>query len=185
MSAPSANRQFPSSTANVNLREPSMILYIVRHAWAGEHGDPAYPDDALRPLTAKGLKRFRRAAKRLAKRGFAPGSIATSPLVRCRQTADALLERLDEQTTLVELPELSPGAVLEPLLDWTRQHSEQDVAWVGHAPDVSRLTAKLIGATGDQIDFAKGAVAAISFDGSPGSGTGTLLWLVTAEMLGV
>jgi len=162
-----------------------MILYIVRHAWAGEHGDPNYPDDALRPLTAKGLKRFRRVVKRLAKRGFAPGSIATSPLLRCRQTADALLERLDKQTTLVELPELSPGAQLEPLLDWTLQHGEQDVAWVGHAPDVGRLMAQLIGATADQIDFAKGAVAAISVADSPGAGVGTLLWFVTAEMLGV
>jgi phosphohistidine phosphatase len=162
-----------------------MIIYIVRHAWAGEHGDPKYPDDALRPLSAKGLKRFRRVAKRLAKRGFAPSSIATSPLLRCRQTADALLERLDEQTTLVELLDLSPGAQLEPLLDWARQQSGQDVAWVGHAPDVGRLAAALIGAAADQIDFAKGAVAAISFEGSPGAGAGTLLWLVTAEMLGI
>jgi phosphohistidine phosphatase len=161
-----------------------MIIYLVRHAWAGEHGDPKYPDDALRPLTSKGLKRFRRVAKRLTKRGFAPRLIATSPLLRCRQTADALLERLDDQTTIVELPELSPGAQLEPLLDWTRQHSDQDVAWVGHAPDAGRLAAALIGATVDQIDFAKGAVAAISFEDLPGPGAGTLLWLVTAELLG-
>jgi phosphohistidine phosphatase len=162
-----------------------MILYIVRHAWAGEHGDPKYPDDALRPLSAKGVKRFRRVAKRLVKRGCTPRSIATSPLLRCRQTADALLERLEERTALVELPELSPGARLEPLLDWTRQHSDQDVAWVGHAPDVSRLTAELIGAAGEPIDFAKGAAAAISFEDSPGPGAGTLLWFVTAELLGV
>jgi phosphohistidine phosphatase len=162
-----------------------MILYIVRHAWAGEHGDPNYPDDALRPLSAKGVKRFRRVAKRLVKRGFAPSSIATSPLVRCRQTADTLLERLGERSTLVELPELCPGAQLEPLLDWTRQQSEQNVAWVGHAPDVGRLTAELIGTAVDQIDFAKGAVAAISFEDSPGVGAGTLLWFVTAELLGV
>jgi phosphohistidine phosphatase len=162
-----------------------MIIYIVRHAWAGEHGDPKYPDDSLRPLTSKGLKRFRRVAKRLAKRGFASSSIATSPLVRCRQTADALLERLGEETTLVELPELSPGAQLEPLLDWTRQHADQNVAWVGHAPDVGRLAAELVGAAAEQINFDKGAAAAISFEDSPTAGAGTLLWLVTAELLGV
>ena len=30
-----------------------MNLYIVRHAFAGQHGDPNYPDDALRPLGLK------------------------------------------------------------------------------------------------------------------------------------
>ena len=165
-----------------------MIIYIVRHAWAGEHGDPNYPDDALRPLTAKGVKRFRRVAKRLVKRGFAPSSIATSPLVRCRQTADALWERLGEQylSSLVELPELSPETHdWNRCLDWSRQHADRDVAWVGHAPDVGRLAAALVGGSEHSIDFAKGAVAAISFEDSPGVGAGTLLWLVTAELLGV
>jgi phosphohistidine phosphatase len=136
-------------------------------------------------LTSKGEKRFRRAAKRLVKRGFAPAAIATSPLVRCRQTADVLLDRLGDLAMLVELPELSPGARLEPMLNWTRQHPDQDVAWVGHAPDVSHLAAQLLAAEGGAISFAKGAVAAISFADSPAAGAGTLLWLVTAEMLGV
>jgi phosphohistidine phosphatase len=162
-----------------------MIIYLVRHAWAGEYGDPNYPDDSLRPLTAKGQKRFRRVAKRLVKRGFAPAAIATSPLVRCRQTADALIERLGENTSLTELQELSPGAKLEPLLEWSRQYTDQNLAWVGHAPDVGQLTTALIGAGAGQINFEKGAAAAISFDDAPSAGSGTLLWLVTAEMLGV
>ena len=42
-----------------------MLLYIVRHAFAGQHGDPSYPDDSLRPLTKKGRKQFRRVVKKL------------------------------------------------------------------------------------------------------------------------
>ncbi len=49
-----------------------MLLYIVRHAYAGQHGDPRYPDDALRPVTKRGRKQFARVVKKLAKRGFAP-----------------------------------------------------------------------------------------------------------------
>ena len=51
-----------------------MLLYIVRHAFAGQHGDPRYPDDSLRPLTNKGRKQARRMIKKLARRGFVAGA---------------------------------------------------------------------------------------------------------------
>ena len=60
-----------------------MLLYLVRHAYAGQHGDPRYRDDSLRPLTTKGRKRFRRVIKKLSQRGFGPTLVATSPFVRC------------------------------------------------------------------------------------------------------
>ena len=57
-----------------------MLLYIVRHAPAGQHGDPRYPNDSLRPLTRKGERRFSRLVKRLAEHGLAPTLVVTSPL---------------------------------------------------------------------------------------------------------
>ncbi len=45
-----------------------MKLYIVRHGLAGEHGDPRYPDDRLRPLTDEGRKRFANTVKALRRR---------------------------------------------------------------------------------------------------------------------
>ena len=68
-----------------------MLLYIVRHAPAGQHGDPRYPNDSLRPLTRKGERRFERLVKRLVEHGLAPTLVVTSPLVRCRQTAEVLV----------------------------------------------------------------------------------------------
>ena len=35
-----------------------MFIYIVRHAWAYEHGDPRWPDDSKRPLEDDGAVRF-------------------------------------------------------------------------------------------------------------------------------
>lgn len=160
-----------------------MLIYIVRHAWAEDRDQAAYPNDDLRPLTAKGKKRFRRVAKRLRKRGFDPLHIATSPLVRCRQTADIIVEDAPQQPSLDELDDLKPGSQLAPLLAWTVEHSDGDVAWVGHAPDVEELTAGLIGAPEAGIHFDKGAVAAIEFTGKPAAGQGQLLWLATAELL--
>jgi phosphohistidine phosphatase len=161
-----------------------MIVYIVRHAWAEERDPERFPNDELRPLTSAGRKRFSRVAKVLAKRGMNPTIIATSPLVRCRQTADILVSRLPGQPELVELDALAPSSRLEPMLRWNAEQSaHQEVAWVGHAPDVEELTAALIGDMQSRIRFNKAAVAAIQFE--PGTnGVGRLLWLASAKLLG-
>jgi phosphohistidine phosphatase len=160
-----------------------MLLYIVRHAWAEERDERRYPDDCLRPLTDEGRKRFRKLVRALADRGFMPAEIATSPLVRCRQTAEVIAEVVPSRVTVVE--ELSPGSDLHALVEWTRQRTGGDVAWVGHAPDVSHLTASLIGDVLTAIRFAKGSVAAIEFDRPPAAGQGELQWLATAKLLGI
>jgi phosphohistidine phosphatase len=159
-------------------------LYIVRHAWAGEHGDPRYPDDRLRPLTDDGRKRFAAMVKRLARDVVDPTLIATSPLVRCRQTADILAEYLSTSASLVERPELAPGVDLERLVAWTTAQSASAIAWVGHAPDVGRMAATLIGNGTASIRFAKGAICQIDFDGPLAPGRGELRWLITARSLG-
>ena len=163
-----------------------MILYIVRHAWAADPGDPAWPDDRQRPLTAEGRQRFVAVAKRLAQRGLAPELIATSPLVRCHQTAEILAKELGRKRKIVPLEALAPGSDLGQLVHWTNHDAAKcgEVAWVGHAPDVDRLTAALIGDGRASIQFSKGAVAAVEFDGPVQPATGQLRWLVTAKLLG-
>jgi phosphohistidine phosphatase len=161
----------------------AMTVYIVRHAWAEDRDDAVYPNDDLRPLARKGRKRFRRLARRLAKRGVDVAQIATSPLVRCRQTAEILAEYSPSEPPITELDALRPGSQLDPLLEWTRQQEGRDVAWVGHAPDVDQLAAALVGDHSAAIRFDKGAVAAIDFDGPPAAGQGALRWLAVAELL--
>jgi phosphohistidine phosphatase len=161
-----------------------MLLYIVRHAFAGQHGDPRYPDDALRPLTKKGTRQFRRFVRKLARRGFEPQLVATSPLVRCRQTADVIAERVKGEPEVLERDELQPGGSLESLIHWSAQQEAQEIAWVGHAPDVDEMTAALLGDGGANIVFAKGAIAQISFEARIAEGQGQLRWLVTPRMLG-
>jgi len=160
-----------------------MIVYIVRHAWAGQSGDPAYSNDDERPLTEKGRKRFQKLVKKLAKRGFDPAVVATSPLVRAEQTAAVISEVCPAHPSLNVLPALSPGSQLQSLLDWTNSQSAKDVAWVGHAPDVEMLTGALIGDSACQICFDKGAVAAVQFAGEVSAGAGELLWFANAELM--
>jgi phosphohistidine phosphatase len=162
-----------------------MILYIVRHAWAGDYGDPEWPDDFQRPLTAKGQRRFAKVAATLVDRGVRPTLVAASPLVRCRQTAQVLAQATDPEAEFVELDSLQPGSDLPALVEWTAERAKEhsEIAWVGHAPDVGRMTAALIGQAG-WIRVAKGAVAAIRFYEQLEPGAGELRWLVTAKMLG-
>jgi phosphohistidine phosphatase len=112
--------------------------------------------------------------------------IAASPLVRCVQTAELLAGATADRPEIVQLAGLRPDSDLAELLRWTRRQaaSHGRIAWVGHAPDVERLTARLIGASEALIRFAKGGAAAIRFDGPLEVGAGELRWLITASVMG-
>jgi phosphohistidine phosphatase len=163
-----------------------MFIYIARHAWAGERGDPRWPDDSLRELTDEGIERYTKVVKALADCGFEPEIIATSPYTRCRQTAEAIAECVAGRPEIEELEALEPGSDLEPLIEWTNEQNGANVCWVGHSPDVERLAAELVGDGTGRIRFAKGAVAAIAFEGDTvNAGGGELHWLATAKLLGL
>jgi phosphohistidine phosphatase len=162
-----------------------MDLIIIRHAWAGQYGDPEWPDDTQRPLTKKGRKRFAAMVGILNQRGLEPSIIATSPMVRCRETSQILGDNLFNDAEIVERDELLPHGDLGSLLNWTAQRAEkhQQIAWVGHAPDVEQITALLIGQPGASIRFSKGAIADVRFSNSIAIGVGELRWLLTAKLL--
>ena len=64
-----------------------MELYLLRHAHAGDPADWDGPDDA-RPLSEKGERQADRLGRYLARLGFAPDAIITSPKVRAARTAE-------------------------------------------------------------------------------------------------
>jgi phosphohistidine phosphatase len=162
-----------------------MLLYIIRHAWAYEHGDPRWPDDSKRPLEDGGAERFKKVAQALAQRGFAPELIATSPFKRCRQTADIAAEQAGKPK-VIELNALRPGSDLDELIAWSNQQDVESLAWVGHSPDVEHFAATLLSADDSaNVRFAKGSAASIEFEDNIAPAAGELQWLVTAKLLGV
>lgn len=163
-----------------------MDLYIFRHAWAADRDDSQWSDDDQRPLTELSRERFSRFAAKLVDRDVRPKIIATSPLVRCVETAQLLADAIGK-AEVVALDELRPGSDAMGLLRWTVKQSDKhkEIAWVGHAPDVNRLTAAMIGDGQGVIHFSKGSVAAIRFDRLPNLGEGELRWLATAKLLGM
>lgn len=159
-----------------------MRLYIVRHAAAEERGI-RWPNDADRPLTEEGRKRFRRLVEKLSDRGFRPSIIATSPYMRAFQTAEVMAKYVGGDPEVVKFSALEPDSKLGDLLRWSENRDDEQIAWIGHMPDVAELTAELIGTRAARIGFSKGAIAAIDFEDRPAPGRGILCWLATARLL--
>ena len=159
-----------------------LSLYLVRHAIAGERGE-AYPNDDLRPLTSKGIARFRKAVRGLARHDVAVDTILSSPLVRARQTADILAAALSGAPPVVETNALRPGARFDDLVKEVARHTACDaIALVGHEPHIGETAARLLRAQGT-VAFNKGAICRIDFDAWPPDGPGRLRWFVTQRML--
>ncbi len=157
-------------------------LYLIRHGLAADRGD-AWPDDAKRPLTGKGLTRLRREARALEKFGISFDQIVTSPLVRARQTAEVFADGLSSHPPTVSSDALAPGGtpaqVIEELGKFSRR---KRIALVGHEPNLGELAARLLGSRG-AFDFKKGSICCIEVAALPPTRPGTLLWLATPKML--
>lgn len=161
-----------------------MFIYVARHAWAGQYGEPDWPDDSLRELEPEGAERYARMIQKLNRRGFAPEIVATSPYTRCRQTADLISLHSEHSPEVVELDALTPGSDFETLAEWSRDAGCDSICWVGHAPDVSILSAALLGSSTAGLRFAKGAVAAFRLHTDCKYNCAELYWLITAKLLG-
>lgn len=159
-----------------------MQLVLIRHARAEER--MLFKRDRTRALTQDGQRHMRKAARGL--HALLPGltQIATSPLLRARQTAEIVAAGYAGIDT-VSLPALSPGAAPRAVLAWLRaQPAEATLALVGHEPDLGLLAGWLL--SGKQtgfVQFKKGAAALIEFADAPAAGQGTLAWLLTAAQL--
>jgi phosphohistidine phosphatase len=109
-------------------------LLIVRHAESA----PGKPD-ALRPLTPEGREQARALGERLRARDLVPDAVLTSPLLRARETAEALdlgAPEVDER--------LAPGATAEDVRAVATGRGGT-VLVVGHQPDCGRVAAVLTG----------------------------------------
>ena len=144
-------------------------VYLVRHGIAAEAVSEV-PDES-RPLTVKGRRRFRRAARAFAQLGERVDHLFTSPLVRAVQTAEILARALKEDEIGV-LEELSPGSPVSKVLAAAARSTKdgEGLALVGHDPQISLLVAALAKLGQDdagRVVFRKGAIVRIDVDALP------------------
>src|SRR3569833_2240348 len=158
-----------------------MYLYLVRHAIAFDRDPAQWPDDRDRPLTSDGIRKFRRAARGLAKIVPDVELVLSSPLTRTWQTAEILEDRADwpEPGRLEALePGHDPAAVLYAL----EPHANLGtLALVGHDPSLPALVAHLVGAdsAAERLEMRKGGVACLTLNSGFTAGTAVLRWWLT------
>ena len=151
----------------------------MRHGIAEERG-PRWPDDGKRPLTSKGIERFRQVAAGLHAIDVRIDLVLTSPLVRARQTADLLAAALDPHPPVELTDALAPGASPRALAAALSRARRARIACVGHEPDLGQLAAHLVGAS-RPIEFKKGGVCRIDLEAP--AGPGRLTWFASPRLL--
>ena len=156
-----------------------MKLLLLRHAIAAPAGTSGIGDEN-RPLTAKGRKRFKKAAGGLAEIMSTPDVLLTSPLLRARETADIAGKAWGLKPT----PEpLLAGGRPEAVLAAVSAHSKcAVVVLVGHEPDLSELLAHVTGGHSERSPFRKGGAALVELD-DEAAGSGRLIWFMPPRLL--
>jgi len=154
-------------------------IYIVRHGIAADPADFRGPDES-RPLTDKGRRRFRRAARAFARLGETVDLLLSSPLVRAVQTAEILAGALGVDAVEIT-DELKPSQSAEAILRaiGPRLSDGQGAMLVGHDPHVSRLlahAADLSAVEGARIHFRKGSIVRIDVGALPSARPAQARW---------
>jgi phosphohistidine phosphatase len=136
-----------------------MRVYLLRHGTAEER--PAGgKDDRDRALVKKGRQQCRQVAALLRRLGVKPEVVLTSPLLRARQTAEAVARGMSLSVVPVEEPRLAPGGSATEALKAVvnRRYLQGPILAVGHEPLLSEMAAALLGTPDLRLELRKGGL---------------------------
>lgn len=145
-----------------------VCVTLIRHAIADEG-----PDDAARPLSKEGRRRFLKSVETLARLGVRFEKVLHSPKRRALETAELLRPVCAGAFEVTPLLTREPTRDLLPLLD------VHELAVVGHQPHLSALLAWLVigdAKRGACFELKKGAVARLEGEAVPGGMVLRALW---------
>jgi phosphohistidine phosphatase len=158
-----------------------MQVYLLRHGIAEE--GVAGKSDADRELTADGRRKLRQTLRTAIHAEINPTLILSSPLVRAVQTAEIAREVFRSNADILRTKALLPSSSPEQVWEELRVHrDENEVILVGHDPLFTNLSAYLLGSPELRIDFKKGALMRIDFEGFGPHPRGVLRWFLTSKL---
>jgi phosphohistidine phosphatase len=159
-------------------------LYLVRHALAELRDHERWPDDADRPLSANGIKRFCREARGLRRIGVGVDAVLSSSFVRAWSTAEILAEEAGWPVA-ERCPPLEPPAPASACVGVLRARNESSLALVGHQPQLSELASLLLAGSEDtvRLQLGKGGIICVRFTERPAPGDGILRWSASPRIL--
>ena len=158
-----------------------MILYVLRHGQAAPLGD-AVRRDADRPLTEQGGADAALMGAALVRLDPAISVVLCSPLLRARQTAEAVAAQFPVPPAVRETDSLSPG--FRPMVlvaELQTIPADGSVVVVGHQPDLGAFIAHVIDAEGTaSLDLPPAALVCLRFTGDSTTDA-SLRWLLIPD----
>lgn len=142
-----------------------MQVHVFRHGVPVPRDAENAPPDRERPLTDEGEKLTRRSAKAAAKLGVDADVVATSPLVRARQTAEIAADVLKVPPERVEVldelePEADPSETVEVLA--TLESRQGEILVTGHEPNLHRTASTLMSGSPQGVDVTLGKASLLT-----------------------
>ncbi|HEX3595704.1 MAG TPA: histidine phosphatase family protein [Polyangiaceae bacterium] len=164
-----------------------MDIIVVRHGVAMDRDEAAANAvaDEDRPLTPKGRRRMKEAAKGVARLASGAELLLSSPLLRATQTAKLVRRAFDDDIGYRETPALIPHAEPAELARaLTEEPSLPSVLVVGHEPHLGRFIGWcLAGQSKALVELDKGGACLLRFSDVPSAGEGQLVWLLSQRLL--
>ena len=157
-----------------------MIIYIVRHASAGQHLTNPKKDEK-RPLDADGIEQCGVVGRALAALNAQPDVIISSPLKRATQTSSLIGNELGYEGKLLLEPALRPEASFADFRRMLDKYSKHEaIMVVGHNPNLTEFISQIVTNSGSRksIELKKGGVARVDF--SPKRSV--LNWMITPKL---
>nr|WP_320161374.1 phosphohistidine phosphatase SixA [uncultured Methanoregula sp.] len=160
-----------------------MELFILRHGKAEVAGKGMA--DADRRLTGKGKDDITAVAAWMVSQDYLFDVIATSPLVRARETAAIVADAIGEPDQVVTWKCLVPGGNPDEVCREISRFAEDNrILLVGHEPLLSTLIGRIITGGGEAgIVMTKGGLAKIRNFSYADRPSGELHWLLTAKQM--
>ena len=159
-----------------------MNLIIVRHAAARDRDPDAWSDDAQRPLSERGERRFKKMARKLGRYAPEVHEVYSSSAVRAVQSARILHEEAGwPQPKIVAV--LAPGTPAEETHELlARLPPDGTFAFVGHEPMMSDVICDLLGIGNGGVILRTGSAALLELPSPLKAARVILVWLFHSRM---
>ena len=153
-----------------------MNIYLIRHGEAEQTSERKPHEERI--LTTSGIEIINSSIEVWKKFNCNFDIILTSPLKRAKQTANIISSSFKSDFEVVEEICLLNGGLTEDLLSVARSLSLNDIAMVGHQPDLGIHIARLIGSNDSKFRVAPASITKIYFNERPILGKGVLEFLL-------
>ena len=157
-----------------------MIIYFLRH---GEAEQNPSLHDSERPLSEAGTRQATAAGRVLNGEERKVELILTSPLLRARQTGEAVQREIGSvplQLTEHLVSSSDPRKIIKEL----QKIRERNVLLVGHEPHLSEtITLLLAGTSGSIVEMRKCTLASVLTPDPVKDGRGVLRWLIPSDRM--